>query len=181
MIHPICPKCSKPYAIRISPVGIKEHLLTLFYVYPFRCQLCGCRFGFLQWGVKYQRVEEDRREHERLPVNFAVTFASHGVVGKGSVADISMSGCTIQTGTQLLAGNIIHLSLHISNELPAVTVDAAVVRNARLNRVGLEFLTFPRSERERLQAFIRSQLLARPEHPKAPDFAARAQAESRQE
>ena len=114
-------------------------------------------------------------------MNFSVTFASHGVVGKGSVADISMSGCTIQTGTQLLAGSIIHSLLHISNELPAVTVDAAVVRNVSLTRVGLEFLTFPQSERKRLQAFIRSQLLARLEHPKAPDLAARPQAESRQE
>ena len=38
--------------------------MSLFYVYPFKCQLCGERFRSFQRGVRYIRVEEDRREYD---------------------------------------------------------------------------------------------------------------------
>jgi hypothetical protein len=65
-----CPNCSKEYVARVARVGFVEGLLGLFYVYPFKCQLWGCRASALQWGVRYLRMEEDRREYERLPTVF---------------------------------------------------------------------------------------------------------------
>src|SRR6266478_9749023 len=38
-----------------------ERLISLFYIYPFRCQPCGHRFRLLQWGVTYTKIEEDQR------------------------------------------------------------------------------------------------------------------------
>ena len=155
MTNPSCPKCSGKYVIPVRSGAIKERVLSLLYTYLFRCQLSGYHFRFIHWGVKYLRVHEDYREYERLPTNSPVAFAGDGVDDKGSMADISMGGCTIQANTQLEKGDIVHMSLHISNELPPVTVDAAVVRNVSLSRVGLEFLKFRQTERERLQLFIR--------------------------
>ena len=159
MTHPICPKCSAEYVVRVQREGAKELLLSIFYIYPFRCQLCGCRFRFLQWGVRYLTVYKHRREHERLPANFPAAFASDEVDGKGTVVDLSVNGCRIQTDTQLVEGNIVRMSLHIPDKLPPVTVDAAVVRNVQLDCAGLEFLKFQQTERERLQLFIRGEWL----------------------
>jgi hypothetical protein len=33
-----------------------ERLLSLGYVYPFRCQACGYRFLALRWGRRYRRA-----------------------------------------------------------------------------------------------------------------------------
>jgi DNA repair exonuclease SbcCD ATPase subunit len=52
MPQPVCPKCSSDYVQRVHRVG-PERLISLFYIYPFRCQPCGHRFRLLQWGVTY--------------------------------------------------------------------------------------------------------------------------------
>lgn len=157
----ICPKCSKDYVKRVGRQGLKEHVLSLCYVYPFRCQLCGYRFRFLQWGIRYQRVEEDRREYERLPMNFPVSFEGDDVRGVGSVVDISMSGCSLHAEAQLEEGKILQMVLQISRDLLPVAVEAAIVRTVQANRVGVEFLRFQPTERERLQLFVRGLVLGR--------------------
>jgi len=30
-----------------------EYLLSIAYIYPFRCQVCFHRFRTFQWGVRY--------------------------------------------------------------------------------------------------------------------------------
>jgi hypothetical protein len=56
MPQPVCPKCSSDYVERVSRIG-SERLISLFYIYPFRCQSCGHRFRLLQWGVTYTKIE----------------------------------------------------------------------------------------------------------------------------
>lgn len=161
MPRPLCPRCSREYVTRVSRVGLGERLISLFYVYPFRCQLCGHRFKFLQWGVKYRRIEEDRREYERIAVNFPATFTAGSINDQGLIVDISMAGCTFHTEARLVEGNILRIGLQVSNEIPPVNVEAAVVRNIHSDRVGVEFLQFENGERERLQHFIRGLILDR--------------------
>ena len=163
MVQPICPNCSREFVKRVSREGVKERLFSIFYVYPFRCQLCGHRFRFRQWGVRYVRVEEDRREYYRLSMNFPVSFSGDNINGKGMVADISIAGCTFQADAQLAVGNIVSMALQISNEPAPVTVEAAVVRNVKGDRVGVEFLRFQQNDRERLRHFIRGLVLGRVE------------------
>ena len=161
MPRPLCPRCSREYVRRVSRVGLGERLISLFYVYPFRCQLCGHRFQLLQWGVKYKRIEEDRREYERMPVNFPATFAAGGVNGQGLIVDISIAGCSLHTEAQLGEGNILRMGLRVANETAPVNVEAAIVRSIQSGRAGVEFLQFENGERERLQSFIRGLILDR--------------------
>jgi hypothetical protein len=56
---------------------------------------------------------------------------------------------------------ILKMGLQISKDIAPVTVDAAVVRNVRSGAVGVEFLQWQKSERERLQLFIRGLLIGR--------------------
>ncbi len=154
-----CPDCSTEYIKRARRESLKERLLSLVYVYPYFCQLCGHRFRSLQWGVKYSRIDEDRRIYQRLPVSFSVAFVSDGIKGTGLAADVSMAGCALQTATKIQLGAILRVSLHVAENTPPIAVEAAVVRDARRNRVGIEFLQVKKIERDRLRDFIGSLLL----------------------
>jgi hypothetical protein len=163
MLQPVCPNCSRDYTQRVSRVGFKERLLSIIYVYPFRCQLCSYRFGFMQWGVRYKRVEEDRREYSRMPMNFPASFSCDSLEGSGTVVEISMNGCSLQANTIVAAGSIVRMALKFSEELPPVNLEAAIVRAVRANRIGVEFLRFHYQDRERLQVFLRRFLNGNPD------------------
>jgi DNA-directed RNA polymerase subunit RPC12/RpoP len=163
MFQPNCPNCSHDYTKRVSRLGFKERLLSIIFVYPFRCQLCGYRFVFKQWGVVYKPIEEDPREYSRMPMNFPASFVCDNVEGTGTVLDISINGCSLQGNTAMAQGSIICIALQFSEELAPVEVEAAVVHAVGTNRVGLEFLRFAPRDRERLQVFIRRFLNGNPE------------------
>jgi PilZ domain len=166
MPDPLCPNCSRKYVKRVHRENILERVLSIFFIYPFRCQLCGHRFGVRQPGVKYVRIDEDRRTYERFSISFPIGFGNHQIDSQGSVTDISMGGCAMQTDARLAVGEIIRVSLEIPNEFP-VTVDAALVRVVHGGRVGLEFLKFQESERKHLQDFIYTLLFSRRPAPPA--------------
>lgn len=161
MGDPNCPKCSKDFVKRVRREGIGELLTSLFYVYPFKCQLCGQRFRSVQWGVKYIRVEEDRREYNRVAISIPVSIAGEHIDGKGMIIDISMAACTLSSDAQLAEGNIVRLALQISKDALPVRVEAAVVRSLRSRYSGVEFLKFQEGDRDRLQIFIRGLLIDR--------------------
>ena len=52
----VCPKCSSDHVKRVSRIG-HERLISLFYIYPFRCEACRHRFRRLRWGVTYTKIE----------------------------------------------------------------------------------------------------------------------------
>lgn len=156
-----CSNCGREFVRRVSRTGPLEILLSYFYVYPFKCQLCGDRFRLFQWGVRYVRVEEDRREYDRMEMNFPVSFYGRDVSGEGIVVNVSMGGCSFRTRTKIESGTILKLSLQISQNVPPVIVDAAMVRNMKAGTVGVEFVLWQQSERERLQLFVRGLLIGR--------------------
>ena len=168
MLQPLCPNCSRDYTKRVSRIGFKERLLSIIYVYPFRCQLCSYRFRSMQWGVRYERVEEDRREYNRMPMNFPASFSCDNFEGAGTVVEISMNGCSLQANTTIAEGAILRMALQFSEERAPVNVEAAVVRVAQTDRIGVEFLRFQHRDRERLQAFIRRFLNGNPEASPKP-------------
>ena len=150
-----CPKCSAEFVKRVPRKGFKERLLGRICVYSFRCQICRRRFHARQWGVRYSGVEKDRREYERLAMNFPISVVGENIAGAGAVFDISINGCGFATDVQLSEGSIVRLALQISNELEPVTIEAAVVRYVQRGRTGVEFLRVQPAEQERLQMHIR--------------------------
>lgn len=156
-----CPKCSRQFVRRVSRSGLLESLLSLVYVYPFKCQICGFHFRMPQWGVRYVRVEEDHREYDRMSMNFPLTFQDKNLNGEGTAINVSMGGCSFSTLNQMAIGMIFQLGLQISEDVRPVQVDAAVVRYVRGQSVGVEFLQWRQNERERLQLFVRGLLIGR--------------------
>lgn len=156
-----CPNCSREFVRRVARVGFVERMAGLFYIYPFKCQICGFRFRFLQWGVRYMRVEEDHREYDRMPMNFPVYFRGDDIDGSGNVLNISMGGCSFTTAAKLAKGAILRMELKMSNDAAPVVVDAAVLRHLHNQIAGVEFVQWQNSERERLQLFVRGLLIGR--------------------
>jgi hypothetical protein len=152
-----CPQCGRDFVRRVPRAGRVEILLSAFYVYPFRCQLCGHRFRSFQRGVRYVWVQEDRREYDRIEINFPVTFSGENVSGEGMLLNLSMGGCRFTTTADLGTGMIVKLALQIPGSVPPVIVDAAVVvvRKTDPGNASVEFLRWQEPERERLQHFIR--------------------------
>ena len=54
--HSQCPSCRKHTTRRSCRKNIFERILSLAYIYPFRCHSCATRFFKLQWGVRYKKV-----------------------------------------------------------------------------------------------------------------------------
>jgi hypothetical protein len=132
-----------------------EHLLSIVYIYPFRCQVCFHRFRNFQWRVRYVKQAREKSQHDRIVTRFQITFAGNGIDGSGMVTLVSLGGCAIETDAKLSSGQILQLQLKTSDRDPAVAVDAAVVRGVRSPVVGLQFLRFRMEERERLSQFVR--------------------------
>lgn len=154
-----CPRCLRDFVRPLSSAGPLETLLSAFRVYPFKCQLCGHRFRSLQWGIGDNRNRLDRRQYTRLKRKFPITFSGEGIAGDGTLVDISMAGCGFTTGTDLPTGMVMRVRLQIADDIPAVAVDAAVVRHTRQRAHGVEFIQWQERERERLQIFVRGMLI----------------------
>src|SRR5258705_13301587 len=112
-----CPNCARAFVRRVSRTGLGERLLSVFYVYPFKCQLCGYRFRFFQWGVRYFRVEEDRREYDRVEMSFPVTFTSEEEYGDGTLMNVSLGGGGLRTQAELPIGPMIKFTLQVSTDI----------------------------------------------------------------
>ena len=140
-------------------VGAAETLLGIFYIYPFKCQLCGFRFRMPQWGVRYVRVPEDNRDYERIPVRFPLTFEFQNLTGQGAATNLSIGGCNFNTVTILASGTVLRMELQIAAEVAPVVVDAAAVRYSSKGSVGVEFLQWQETERDRLQLYVRGLLI----------------------
>ena len=154
-MEPHCPRCGHDIVQRIRRQGLLEYLLSLAYIYPFRCQVCSHRFRTFQWRVRYVKQAREKRQQDRIVTRFQITFSGNGIHGSGTVTLVSLGGCAIETDTKLSSGQILQLKLKPSDRDPAVAVDAAVVRGIRSPVVGLQFLRFRMEERERLSQFVR--------------------------
>ncbi len=149
-----CPECKKESVHRVPCLSPDERLKGLLLVSPFRCQACGHRFFAFRLGRKYPPVTE-RRTHERIRVKLALAFSGGRITGDGTVVNISLGGCLIETTTQVKVDDIFHLKLFVNRDEPPLEV-AVMVRSISGRRVGMKFLRSAREDR-RFMAYLRSQ------------------------
>ena len=98
----------------------------------------------------------EQRQTARFPVRFRSSFTSTNVVGgEGSVVDVSVRGCRIETTTHVHTGTVLELRLYLLQEEPPLGVSQAVVRWARGKYMGVEFLSLEPEEWARLQHFVK--------------------------
>lgn len=153
-MHPTCPQCGKDYVRRTRREGLFEQIASIFYFYPFRCQLCMYRFRLFQWGTRYTRGPVDKREYDRIPTWIPATLSAEGVEDTGVVTDLSIAGCALQTSARPEQGALMQVTLQIAEAPAPVTIEVAVVRAVKPAGLGLQFLRIRAEDKERLSRHL---------------------------
>lgn len=165
MADPRCPRCGRHFVQRAHRTGIVERLLSLVYIYPFRCQVCLHRFRTLNWGQRYRRRSQDRREFERIPARVAVRLTGIPHPANAETIDLSPNGCNVVTDALLEVGAVMHLDLDVQPGAPPVKVEAAVVHSTHPGGAGLVFLRIRPEEKGRLRDFLVGLMVRRATEP----------------
>ncbi len=161
MKAPACPKCKSDLVGRTHRNGMVEHAVNMAYIYPFKCQVCQHRFRRLRWGERYVRVPLDRRDAERLPTRIRVTIHwKDGGQGQGTVRDISVTGCGIETEAAVPIGALVLLQLEPQGE-PPIDIDVAEIRSRQRRRIGVRFARVAPTHAERIRQIVQRLITAR--------------------
>src|SRR5439155_17479272 len=104
---PACPHCGIWLVKKASRRGLREYLLSLLTLGPFRCQICTHRFLNFTWWPG----PDPRREYNRIPVRYPVLLSpTHEHKGtqyeEGTLLDLSIRGCAIKSDVPLHKGDI---------------------------------------------------------------------------
>lgn len=98
----------------------------------------------------------EHRRHPRFLVSFSSSFSSLNLVnGDGKVVDLSIRGCRIFSLTEVKAGTVLRLALHVSAQEPPIQVAQAVVRWYRDRSFGLEFVSLSEEAWPKLQQLVK--------------------------
>ncbi len=154
MADPRCPRCGRHFVQRAHRTGVLEQLLSVAYIYPFRCQVCMHRFRALRWGQRYRRRAQDRREFERIPVRVPVRLLGIPRPASAETIDLSVNGCNVVTDALLETGTVVELEFDVQPGGSPVAVEAAVVHSTHPGGAGLVFLRIRPEEKDRLRDFI---------------------------
>lgn len=141
-----CPLCAKDSVVQTVCRSVGERLASLLGISPFRCQFCTHRFLALRWWWTYPTLYVDRREHRRFPVRMILSFSGNRVKGEGTLVDISMGGCLVQSTMQVGHGEIYYLRIALSEQDMPLEL-AAMVRSAGARGIGFQFLRATREDR----------------------------------
>jgi len=168
MAEPQCPRCHSVVIERASRAGLLERLLSLVYVYPFRCQSCLHRFLSVVWGQRYVRTRRsgsERRQHSRHTVDFWTTLWLAKGAHPSRARDLSVGGISIETDAPLEPGQHLELDLQPSPGERPIRVEVAVVRSVQSGRVGLQFVQVKDDGDARLQKFLAGRETGAPAAP----------------
>ncbi|HEU4685561.1 MAG TPA: PilZ domain-containing protein [Nitrospira sp.] len=111
----------------------------------------------------------EHRKSKRFPVRFRSSFTSLNIVGgEGTLMDLSIRGCRIESPTEVKPGTSLELRIQASEDGPPLTIQEAVARWSRNPQFGLEFVMLAPEEWARLQHTV-TQLEREPNQTTAPD------------
>ncbi|HJT19658.1 MAG TPA: PilZ domain-containing protein [Nitrospira sp.] len=111
----------------------------------------------------------ENRKNKRFPVRFRSSFTSLNVVGgEGTLMDLSIRGCRIESRTEVRPGTSLELKVQASEDEPPLMIQEAIVRWSRAQQFGLEFITLAPEEWARLQHSV-TQLELQPYQEKPSD------------
>ena len=97
----------------------------------------------------------ESRQSSRFPVYCPIVYAGGNLAGVGIVSNLSTGGCKVGSSTHVDTGANLELRIYIMGapEFP-MKVDQAVVRWAKEQEFGLEFISMWPEEEERLHHLV---------------------------
>lgn len=97
-------------------------------------------------------MEEPR--DRRIRVKAPVSFEGQAGVGRGTVFNISLTGCALESTASVKMDSTIRLDLHIPTDKKPVKVGRARVIWTAGEDIGIEFIKMDQTGKARLQQFI---------------------------
>jgi len=98
----------------------------------------------------------EQRKNIRFPVQFRSSFSSIAMVGgEGSLVDLSLRGCRIESPTDVQPGVSLELRITAIELQPPIQIQAAIVRWSRGRQFGLEFEVIASTEWTHLQDIVK--------------------------
>ena len=150
----VCPQCRQDSAVRVQAQSPREFVASLLWRVPFQCQQCDHRFLARRVSLPSDSQLTDRREYMRIPVKLSLSFSGGRVRGEGTVLDMSLGGCIIQSETHVRVDDIFYLEIILAKDEPPVEA-AAIVRSVSTRGIAFKFLRRAQEDK-RLTAFIQT-------------------------
>jgi hypothetical protein len=94
------------------------------------------------------------RERERVHTNIPVEFTSDRLSGRGRVINLAVSGCEIESETPPPAETHLTLHLHLPRQQDPLVIALAMVRWAKAEHFGVEFVRFEGAAGEQLRRIV---------------------------
>lgn len=100
----------------------------------------------------------DSRAYHRYPVIYPVIFGGAPFVGEGTVADLSLTGCSIVCDQTVLTDSYVKLSVILPDPTMSLFIELGKIRWVREQTFGVEFIRLPTITRDRLDRVVWEQL-----------------------
>src|SRR5437660_10190357 len=157
-----CPQCGFLLVKRAARRGLREYLLSLLTLGPYRCQVCTHRFLGLRWRPSTNPGREYDRIQSRYPVRLIPNLKGRSMGSEGdqiqqeeaTLFDISIRGCGIKTNAPLHKGDLVRLEIEVTPQEKPLRIDEAVIRTLTGRRFGLEFVNIRDEELTRLRTLL---------------------------
>lgn len=156
-----CPNCERSFVRRSHRKGLWEFLCGLLLIYPYRCQLCSHRFLANPRTSPLKRHREFERLQVRFPASFRSAYLDQTIDGEGTVATLSIRGCSLTTQEPLAKGMLLRLHIRNQEQEPPIEISVAAVRSSAREQMGIEFLHLHPAEEARLRRFLQHLLHSR--------------------
>ena len=98
----------------------------------------------------------EQRKNLRFHAQFRSSFSSTAMVGgEGSLLDLSVRGCRIESPTNVQPGASLEIRIESIEGEPSIQIQAAIVRWSRERQFGLEFEVIAPTEWAHLQNIVK--------------------------
>ncbi len=104
------------------------------------------------------------RKYPRFPITMSGTLIyKERFHHTGTIRDLSVKGCRVETDSQQYTGSQVALLLHVPGESDPIRINTATVRWSGSSGIGMEFLTVAPPQQDRLNQVIRQLQSAAPQ------------------
>ncbi len=96
----------------------------------------------------------EHRQEERYPAQLPLAYGGDLIDGRGTVVNLSRSGCGVRITKKVRVGAYLHLLLSLPQKGVRLKIELAAVRWANGALFGLEFIRMSRDHHTRLQEYV---------------------------
>ena len=100
-----------------------------------------------------EEIMEDRTT-SRCPVHCPIVFKGDRMLGKGTLTNLSLSGCGVESTTILQKGVYLSVAVNLPNQESPLDIGLATVRWSLGSKFGLEFIRVGSGEQAQLRQLV---------------------------